>query len=369
MLILIRLDSRQRKKQHTERLEEEKKHYTSLITELEETLNETKAQEAAWQREKDNWAMSQQQYQRYIESMAMEKEEIVRRHTIETGELRKKNALLMEKMQRMEGTAMSTAPSSTGFSADFSDFDHLTMNSWDEFSVAHDFSIEADQRVDAPLVAMSKKDMAPDISNNVSGDDKAVSSGFLLMLLLCGAWVASRSPSDSTNLLPTIPDDLRTASATVLDNIYRDSGVQIQDPTTGPSGFATTMHDASHGPKTTLSAFEFASISQSPLEDLHHRLVAPSEQQLREQAFSLTADQYNDLTSTGGFAHSSSRDTRRSIGEILAASRIPSEGVAETYTQSLMKDRVSSQVLKDFARMVVQSKHGPQGQWKSEPVD
>ena len=37
MLICVRLDSRQRKKMHTEKLEEEKKQFTSVMTELEET--------------------------------------------------------------------------------------------------------------------------------------------------------------------------------------------------------------------------------------------------------------------------------------------------------------------------------------------
>lgn len=341
-----------------------------MITELEEALAETKAQEAAWSQEKERWALSQQQYQRYIESMTLEKEEMVHRHTIETGELRKKNAILVDQMQRIEGTAMSTAPSSTGFSADFSDCDHLTMNSWDDFSMIPDFSIETDQHAEAPKAATNNKEMANSIAVNAS-NDKAASSGFLLMLLLCGAWVASRSSNSSADLLPTFPEELRTASATVIDNIYRDSGIRIQNHITSKQpGIMSTVQDVgSRAPKSALSDMEFASISQSPLESLHQRLITPSEQQVQEQAFSINAYQYNDLASSGGFSNSLPRTGHRSIGEILAASQAPGEAIAETYTKSLMKDRVSSQVLKDFASMVAQTKRLPQDQWKSEPID
>ena len=63
------LDSRQRKKQHTERLEDEKKHFTAVINDLEEDLAEAKLA-------LDDWARKEQQYQQYIESMQLEKEEI-----------------------------------------------------------------------------------------------------------------------------------------------------------------------------------------------------------------------------------------------------------------------------------------------------
>lgn len=350
------LDSRQRKKQHTERLEEEKKHYTAVINELEDALGDLKLQEAEWARTKDSWAASQQQYQHYIDSLVMEKEELVRCHTIESGELRKKNAVLMEQLHRMESTAMSTAPSSTGFSADFSDFDHLTMNSWDDFSIGNDFSIESEPRQGSALITSVKHEQRP---GSTQEDDKALTSGFLLMLLLCGAWVASRSATSSLDLLPAIPEDMRAASATVLENLYQDSGVQLQ----GFAGSSVSQTFASapkasgndRSQKTTLSAYEIAGLTQSPLETLHHRLITPSEQQLRQQAFSLTPAQYNEISSDGAF-HSSAGYTSLRNGKLvdaLAAVRSTSEATAaETYTSSLLKERVPTQILKDFARMV-----------------
>src|SRR5664279_5147865 len=89
------LDSRQRKKQHTERLEDEKKHYTAMINDLEEELGEARTS-------LDDWARKEQSYQQYIENMQLEKEEMVRNHTLESGDLRKKVSVLTEHIQRLE---------------------------------------------------------------------------------------------------------------------------------------------------------------------------------------------------------------------------------------------------------------------------
>ena len=364
------LDSRQRKKQHTERLEEEKKHYTAVISELEDALGEMKVQEAEWTRTKEAWATSQQQYQQYIDSLVVEKEELVRRHTIETGELRKKNAILMEQLQRMENTAMSTAPSSTGFSAEFSDFDNLTMISWDDFSIPNDFSIESDPRPENPHIVSSKQEP----HRNVPDEDKAVTSGFLLMLLLCGAWVASRNTSSSTNLLPSLPEDMRAASATVLDNLYKNTGIKLEDSLQPEQRFLTRDPIPSanlHLPKTTLSAFEIASLSHSSLDTLHQRLTTPSHLQLREQAFALTPSQYNELSSDTAYgAHPPfEAPNQKSISDTLVTVHdINDCNAAEAYTRSLMRDKVPAQILRDFARMVSESHSRNHGHWKSEPL-
>ncbi|CAI4216604.1 unnamed protein product [Parascedosporium putredinis] len=79
------LDSRQRKKQHTERLEDEKKHFTGLVGDMEEEIGSLKNKADAYAREI-------QSYQACIEALTLDKEERIRAHTIETGELRKRLA-------------------------------------------------------------------------------------------------------------------------------------------------------------------------------------------------------------------------------------------------------------------------------------
>ncbi|KAL9121818.1 MAG: hypothetical protein Q9187_001625 [Circinaria calcarea] len=359
------LDSRQRKKQHTERLEEEKKHFTTIITELEEALGEMKLRETEWVREKESRAALELQYKQYIDTLIMEKEELVRCHTIESGELRKKNSFLVGQLQRMEGSAMSTAPSSTGFSADFSDFDHLTMHSspWENYSVVNDFSIETEPQ---PLAAS-----ATQAKTVVRDDDRAATSGFLLLLLLCGAWVASKG-SGSAVQLPQMSEDMRVASAVVLDHIYKDAGLQselVPRPASYEAPRAKTS--LSRDPRTTtLSAFEIASLSKSPLENLHHHLTSPTEEQIQAQTFSLSASQYNAVSLDSSYEHRKPLQPagRRNLEDALAAIRKRSEGsAAEVYTRSLMWDKVPHEVVKDFARMVAAT-DGVAGQWKSEPM-
>lgn len=72
------------------------------------------------------------------ETLQMEKEDMVRNHTIETGELRKKNTYLQEQLQKMQDTLdrtpMAHGASSSGFSDDFNldtDFD-LNGDYWND---------------------------------------------------------------------------------------------------------------------------------------------------------------------------------------------------------------------------------------------
>lgn len=353
------LDSRQRKKQHTERLEEEKKQTSTLITDLEEALAEMRMREEQWEQQRESWQSAQQQYKQYIDDLITEKEEMIRCHTLETAELRKKNAHLTEQAQKLESISMSAVPSSTGFSADFSDFDHPTMQSspWDNFSMVHDFSIEAEHKQETSLVVLPNKAKAAS-----KDDDKAATSGLLLMLLLCGAWVASSGSTTSAPSIPTMPDDVRVASAAVLENIYKDAGLQPAElPHPKESKVDAKKTPSQDGSKTALGAFDFASLSTSPVASLHDQLITPSMRQQREQDFSLSADQYNCLTSDETLDEPAppAASGRRNLGEALAAMRRGKQGsAAEVYTRSLMWDEVPTNVVRDFARMVAQCNAG-----------
>jgi len=126
-----------------------------------------------------------------------------------------------------------------------------------------------------------------------------------------------------------------------------------------------------------------STVQQSSLDHLHRRLVQPTEQQMRDQAFSLTPTQYNDITSgIGQFPPAASvyeGAGGRTVGDALAADPVPIESgagdagggsTAEAYTRSVLKGRVSSQVLKEFARMVAVTKQENTGPpIKADPVD
>ncbi|PQE11576.1 bZIP transcription factor protein [Rutstroemia sp. NJR-2017a WRK4] len=340
------LDSRQRKKQHTERLEDEKKHYTALINDLEEDLAEAKLA-------LDEFARKEQHYQQYIEALQMEKEEMVRTHTLETGDLRKKVSVLTDHMQKMESTAMSTVPSSTGFSADYSDMDGLNMDgNWDNISFLNDFSIESEVKVENSLVPAKKAE-----TSLLSEPEKPAAQGLLLMLLLVGAFVASKGTSPS---IPTMPDDVRAASASLLEDVFKDAGIQhsasgISDVTNAiapmPSGSWSTAQNPSIGGNA------MTGVVSSTLGDLANSLSQPTEEQNNEQVFSLSAAQYNGLTSSDFLENApatrSTSQGRKNLGESLAAMRLNSKkSAAEVYTRSLLWDQVPSEVVRRFAKLV-----------------
>ena len=341
-----RLDSRQRKKQHTERLEDEKKHYTALINDLEEDLAEAKLA-------LDEFAHKEQQYQQYIESMQLEKEEMVRNHTIETGDLRKKVSVLTDHIQRLESVAVAPAPSATGFSSDYADVDSLTMDgAWDNISFVNDFAADVEIKTENSLVPAKKVD-----GSLLSDPEKPAAQGLLLMLLLFGAFVASKGSSPS---IPQMSDDIRAASATLLEDIFKDAGVSqaasgvSEQAAPLPSGGSWS---ANHAPSAGES--EMVGITSSALGDLTDSLVQPTEQQNHEQLFSLSAAQYNGLVSPDFLSNAPPRSTsqgRRNLGETLAAMRSNSKNsAAEVYTRSLLWDQVPSEVVRNFAKLVSES--------------
>jgi hypothetical protein len=333
------LDSRQRKKQHTERLEDEKKHYTAVINDLEEDLAEAKLA-------LDDMVRKEQQYQQYIDNMQMEKEEMVRVHTIETGDLRKKVSVLTDHINRIESTAMSAVPSSTGFNADYSDIDSLTMDSaWDNISFLNDFAPEPEVKIENSLVPVKKPDMDA---------EKPAAQGLLMLLLLFGAFVASKGSSPS---IPQVPEDVRVASATLLEDIFKDAGVQ--QSASGVSEALAPMPSGSTwsaAPMSSMGGHEMVGVTSSRLGDLADGLTQPTEEKNNEQLFGLSAAQYNGLTSQDFLQNTPQRSTsqgRRNLGETLAAMRSNSKkSAAEVYTRSLLWDQVPSEVVRNFAKLV-----------------
>ncbi|KAL9015670.1 MAG: hypothetical protein Q9185_006950 [Variospora sp. 1 TL-2023] len=342
------LDSRQRKKQHTERLEEEKKHTSSFISELEDNLADMRIREEQWTQEREQMHMFHRQQQACIDELMAEKEELVRRHTIETGELRKKNTYLADHAQKIDSIAMSAVPSSTGYSADYSDFEHLTMESspWDNFSLVTDFHMEPSK----PEADHHSLVVAPKKESNAEGTTTAA-SGLLLMLLLCGAWVVSNNnTSTSSGPVSRMPEDIRMASTAVLDTLYSDTGIQPQHPL------------ANEGPGRHHPIDPTGTRPRSPLSALHRQLISPSEQQQRDHLFSLSAHHYNGVTANEHEMPAPPPARRRHLGEALAALRFNANNkrqgssAAEAYTRSLMWDEVPENVVRDFARMVAESR-------------
>ena len=311
-----------------------------MIDRLEEEMQTLRLRDQSWQVERQQW-------HQFAEGVAREKEEMVRQHTLETAELRKKNNCLIEEMQRLESMSMSAQPSSAGISAGFPEFEHLTMDnaSFDDFAFIENPIMHTEPKHEA-LVVLPKNESPPPAKS----EDSSAAPGLLLMLLLCGAWVASNT-SSATAVIPRMPDDVRVASSAILKNIYKDAGLEPYPITRPFSNSNSGMAQAGKFPSHP---------NPSPMAALHNDLTAPTQQQEREQLFSLSADQYNHMISDDLYADEPELNApsgRRKLGDLFALTRAEKKGPAtDFYTRSLMRSEVPANVVRDFARMVAEGR-------------
>ncbi|KAJ4290136.1 hypothetical protein N0V88_006644 [Collariella sp. IMI 366227] len=355
------LDSRQRKKQHTERLEDEKKQFTEIISSLEDTIAKMESQ-------MQKLGLDNQNYESYIHDLEREKEDMISRHTIETGELRKKISVLTTEVQSM-GRAATTAP---GFPGAFAEMDGMAMDcSWDNMPMFGDFPMEqpaaTEVKQEMQIVPTAKKpvEMVSLSTTTTDPEKPAQQGGLLFMLFLVGAFVlSSRS---STPSIPRVSEDVRAASATLLENVLKDAGVSQAIPSSLQAAMAPQPSGTGNSwmPQASLAAaLVDNTVAPSVLGDMADVLTQPSEQQTNEQIFSLSAAQYNDLTSQDFLPapahHSAERSTsqgRRNLAEALSSMRSSTkqQSAAEVYTRSLLWDQIPSDVVRSFARMVAES--------------
>ncbi|PGH12711.1 hypothetical protein AJ79_04071 [Helicocarpus griseus UAMH5409] len=362
------LDSRQRKKVHTEQLEEDKKRSSSLINELQEALREMKLREADYIREKTELFEREQHLRGYIEQLHMEKEEMIRSHTLETGELRKKNAVLREHLEKAELNAQSATNST--FRNEFSDYENITMENapWDDFSMVNDFSLGTENhslvRTPTPVpdntVLVKKSEKASEKPPGHT-ESSPFSWNTFYMCLLFGAFVASNSSSASPPAIPALSEEYRAESANVLRAVLASADssepAQALNPGAipGPSSSATTTLP------TTITGAEMAQItsgagaSGSNLDHLHHNLVAPTKQQEEEQVFALSTERYRSLTTLeddGGDYKPGPSNFEQAYASMRNAGMQHNKNAPEIYSRSLLWDRVPEKVVRDFRRMV-----------------
>ncbi|KAH6610498.1 basic-leucine zipper domain-containing dna binding domain [Trichoderma cornu-damae] len=337
------LDSRQRKKQHTERLEDEKKHFTVVITDMEEELASLKAKV-------EQLMLEKQQCVDYIETLTLEKDEMIRTHTIETGELRKKVGVLTDHVQRLESSIPPNA-AANGFSGPYDDMDDAMDlgGAWDN-GFLNDFTDE----VKPPMAVAAKKDTNPFTSDSEKSSSQG---GLLFMLFLVGAFVLS---SRSMPSIPRVSEDVRVASANLLDNVFKDAGVSAS---ASMHAIAPQPSGASWGQPVSASVMAGMAadgvVAPSMLVELSDSLMQPSQEQTNEQIFSLSAAQYNGVSDHDFLRDAPGRmpsKTRKNLAQALAELRDTAKqtGAAEVYTRTLLWDQIPNDVVRNFARMVVE---------------
>ena len=303
----------------------------------------------------------------YIETQNLEKEEMIRAHTIETGELRKKVSVLPEHIQRLESNAMpSTLNGSNAFPGSYDDMNDLTMGgAWDTSSFLNEYPIKPEVKQEMAVVPAKKNETNPFTAD---AEKPAAQGGLLFMLFLVGAFVLS---SRSTPSIPRVSEDVRAASATLLNNVLKDAGVNPQSNSVQaapqPSG---AVNWATTG-AMPMDGMNLDSVAPSMLAELGDALIQPSQEQTNEQLFSMSPAQYNGVTSQDFLQTPTEKSTsqgRRNLADALAAMRDNNKqnGAAEVYTRSLLWDQIPNEVVRNFAKMVSESNSAQNEQQSNE---
>ncbi|CAI7590758.1 unnamed protein product [Penicillium glandicola] len=350
------LQSRKRKKEQAEGNEEKIKQQDARIKQLEELEKNHIMRIKEMEYENRNLKANQGQMEQCVQSLVMERDETAVVHTRETANLLKRIGMQEERINQLE---RGVKPVQETLPGDFTGFGNLTMkaHSWDDFSMATELPLQSDC-VQSPRTQVSQQVNAPEKSNN--GSDLPINWNALYMFLLVGAFVASNSASLAGRPLPQLSEEYRAESANVLKAVLASSsGHEVTHP-------HSINHATATGPApATISGMEMAQMSSaqsvpSNLDQMYNTLVMPTEEQEREQVFSLNANQYNTLTTfeddSGVFkpqqpstlqqAFAAMRDT------VAQQSRMHSALSSDVYSRSLMWDHVPEKVVRDFHRMV-----------------
>ncbi|KAG6025093.1 hypothetical protein E4U40_002873 [Claviceps sp. LM458 group G5] len=361
------LDSRQRKKQHTDRLEEENKELLSVNTGLEQELASSKSQVEMLTQEKTNLMSC-------VDRVTMEKEDAIRASTIETAELRKKVAVLTNHVQRLENRGIRNNNASEVPNHHFSAGNYNGMNgmpgSWDNSSYTNDCPPSQQHQVGPQMSDMRPPKIEEPVHPSETEKGSTSQGGLLFMLFLVGALVVS---SRTMPTIPRVSEDVRAASATLLATVFKDAGISclpegIRSMPPQPSGSAWSQSagaGAGAGTGADMNDVDMDNAAApSMLDDLGHALTRPTQEQMRQHIFSMSATQYDGVGNQDFLSDGldTSQQSRKNLADALAAMRAASkydqESAADVYTRSLLWEQIPLEVVRNFARLVAECNHG-----------
>lgn len=338
---------------------------------LEQQVNDLSMERDNLARDRQILMHRSQEAERTMEAMHMEKRDMIMKHTEETSSLRKKVQVLTSELEAGPAPAMSAAPSSQGYTDFNAEMEALSMGAheWDNFIFVNDLHNDPTDEFnfDQPIPEavrqahmLEKKASSTTIipatakkgSDNPS--EQPIASGLLFMLLLCGAFVASKQTISSSAELPSMPPHVRAAAPAVLDNLLAESSATSAGHQRAQQAFQAHQDPApSSQPNVPLRA-------SSHFDQMHHRITSPSRQQLADEAFALTSSQYAALAGDEAPAYMDAQQgqaqpkpARRTLAEALASMQPPDSGSkADVYTRSLLFDQIPADVVKQFKDMV-----------------
>jgi hypothetical protein len=345
--------------------------WTEKHCSLESQLKEYEIRFEGIIRENEGFQSLNQQLQQQLEIAQNEKEEMITKHTLETGELRRKITVLKEQLESSPITAPSHQSDFTDFATELEGLNMGSETDWTNWVTDFATEVEHPQEMHSKstnaettlVVGQRRKDT---LMSDAS-EKQMASGGFLLLFLLYGAFVATRATTATT--LPPISDEYRAEAANILNHVLDDgSGMQQSSMNMLQAAGATGIQQMVWPqPSNTQSASRPAfshPANAGGLNALSQQMLTPSKQQEAEAAFSMTPAQYNSMTSTDFTRRSfestdetsrPTQSTRKTLADMIKANREETQrgsNVAEVYTRSLMWDRIPTDVVQEFKRMV-----------------
>lgn len=353
LLTLCSLASRQRKKQHTEALEFKEQNYIKQINVLQAQVEELAITNS---RMSTDFQMQHHKYAEVchaVEVYEIEKQELIMSHAQETGKLRRQIQFLSEQLDNSNAHTDSTTTAHENLHAFTSDMNALSVDNqaYNMQSVSAPPTMSFGQFATAPQAA------AQTVKPVSRQTDPPIASGVLFMILLCGAFVASKTTSQ--NAIPQMPEEVRIASTTVLDTLLADSTVDtINHEQPVPQMMAP--HSATHQISHEHGMWDRMN-QHDGRQSLFRSLTMPTGQPTPDHFFNLSPAEYQSLTSPEGYANNLPQATatpRRNLADALAGIRhesIAKANPAEVYSRSLLWDQIPVDVVKRFKELVKDS--------------
>lgn len=384
MSLLNSLDSRQRKKNHTERLEMDKIEWDQ---EKRDLLAQQEADREQWALQQEQWMHRTTQLEQILHAVEYERDEAIRTKVLDTAELRRMNNILKDTvrdLERQQASRTFASDSSDSFANDFSNF-NVDDSSWDDaFSIIdadRDLKMEDPNPLHRlttprpPTSTLSDTSVgASDKSSDVKVETGAFSWNTFNMCLLAGAFLVAQAgtkTSDGSSLttlvnpdLPTLSEDYHAEARNVLHAVL-GSASDVVDQSL-PSRAAPPVEA---GFNNAPSALQTAG-STSSLDNLHSALTTPSRQQQVAAAFSLSANSYNHVANPDTIFDDDDDDDVNNAGDAKPTrlqqlfARIQADtdhldkmsGMgSKARERSVLLDRVPEKVLRDFKEMIART--------------
>ena len=226
-----------------------------------------------------------------INAAALQHEELVMPHTQETGRLRQQIQYLKAQLANIESRGAALDSDTQDALGSFTS--NMGALSVDPQSLGINFNHSNTNSETSPLYGNSQHAQTTPADNVRQAIEQPIASGVLFMLLLCGAFVASKSSGNP--VIPRLPDEVRAASTTVLDNLLQDPAA---DAFASGTGMQSIMSQALAGAQPTPQPIPWDRAMQSDgRPNMHRSLTMPTSQQAADQLFSMTPAEYAALTS------------------------------------------------------------------------